>query len=66
MERIDAEDLRGKSILRRLQVLDVRKAGTTSQSTAEAALQKFVKFFQESDEKLQEAFVQAVGEERAI
>ena len=54
VERIDAEDLRGKSLLRRLQVLDVRRAGTISQSTAAAALQKFVKFFQESDKKLQE------------
>ena len=30
VERIDAEDLRGKSFLRRLQVLDVGKAGTIS------------------------------------
>ena len=44
-----------KSFLRCLEVLDVGKAGAISQSKAEEALQKYVKFkfFQESDQKLQ-------------
>ena len=52
----------GKSFLRSLEVLDVGKAGTISQSKAEDALNKYVKFFQESDHKLQEALVQLVVE----
>ena len=51
-----------KSFLRCLEVLDVGKVGTISQSKAEEALQKYVKFFQESDQKLQEALVQLVVE----
>ena len=52
----------GKSFLRSLEVLDVGKAGTISQSKAEEALNKYMRFFQESDQKLQEALVQLVVE----
>ena len=51
-----------KSFLRSLELLDVGKAGTISQSKAEEALNKYMRFFQESDQKLQEALVQLVVE----